>query len=282
MGDRFTGLGWEYGFRIYWAALLFFLTTLALPADVIILRDGYVIQGTVLQTNVDGILIQRDYGTYTYPEPTIRRIHREPAVSAPEDAARGALPDWGVMVLRLAHQKWSANMSQIPASVIRTGLYERVPYVSFRCGVDYQFNIYGDPNRPAGVEIGMFRSLLKSEEARTNCLEFAVGLLREESVRKTLGRMNPERDRVQTNGLTLAIISPVDPGSRRGWWVSIYAPALLAQARATESEMKRITAPVKASKTPTKDGMGKASDATYVKGYRRKDGTYVEGHVRRK
>jgi hypothetical protein len=46
--------------------LLVLLSNLQVTADVVILKDGKVITGNVLQQDDGGALIQMDYGTFRY------------------------------------------------------------------------------------------------------------------------------------------------------------------------------------------------------------------------
>lgn len=64
-----------------------------------------------------------------------------------------------------------AGLVQIPATVIDKGVLRNVPYKSYRAG-DYEVNVYGDPDQPARVEIGVYRSLLTSQDAKHNCVDF--------------------------------------------------------------------------------------------------------------
>ncbi len=64
-----------------------------------------------------------------------------------------------------ASKSYLTNLVQIPSTVIDNGVFRNVPYKSYRAG-DYEMNVYGDPVQPAGVEVGVYRNLLTSQNAK--------------------------------------------------------------------------------------------------------------------
>src|SRR5271165_3301166 len=89
-----------------------------LQADVVLLQNGGVLTGTVLQQDADGVLIQTDSGTYRYPLSWVRDVKKE-AASAPHVSNNGRrIPDWAQIVSMLANTGWSQGLKQVPATVI--------------------------------------------------------------------------------------------------------------------------------------------------------------------
>src|SRR5207249_3122550 len=70
-------------------------------------------------------------------------------------------------------------LEQIPATVIDKGILKNVPYLSHRSG-DYEFNVYGDPEAPSGIEIGIYNQLLADPSAKERCVNLMVALLDKE------------------------------------------------------------------------------------------------------
>jgi hypothetical protein len=285
-------------------------------ADVIVLKNGKVLEGTILQRTSHEVLFQLDYGTLRFPNSTIRKItatngKETSGASNKSTQAPNYLPTWTGIVAALANQRWATELKQIPATVIDNGNLKNVPYMSFHCGLAYEMNIYGDPDQPAGVEIGVTKYLLKDESARSNCMAFIASLLKQPGDRQLLRNLNSTKDTVLTNGWTYEITPPSDPDAYGGWWVSVYSLSLLDKARASESDLRAITefvppppvrltpAESKRAETPEVSSTswtsyessystssrssysGGGGGTVYVRGYYRKDGTYVRSHTRR-
>ena len=126
--------------------LIFFSVVLGTcRADKIILQNGNTIKGTVLQTNSEGLLLQCDYGTVNYELSIVKEIQWEtPSIQTPEEdrtQTTMALPSWRPIIFQLSKQPWSHDLQQIPATVIDKGILKNVPYISFRCGDDYECNV---------------------------------------------------------------------------------------------------------------------------------------------
>jgi len=199
-------------------------------------------------------------------------------------------------------QVWATSIQQIPATVIDRGILKNVPYQSFKCG-DYELNIYGDPDRPACLEIGVRNELLKNTEAKNNCVEFIKAMLDRSDDRAILLSLKRDKDLKKQAGMTFEITPETDEDAYGGWWVSVYDEALLDASRASEKELNLITQskeqikqPVQPSKRqdppgwsaddlknarPAPSAGSQASGGqVYVKGYTKKDGTYVQSHTR--
>src|SRR5271154_4156040 len=115
------------------AAIIFGMSSL-LKADVVVLQSGAVITGNILQQDANGVLLQTPYGTYRYPLAAVSDVKKE-AAAAPHVSNNGQIiPDWAQMVSILATNGWAAGLKQVPATMIESGNFKNVPYVSFRCG----------------------------------------------------------------------------------------------------------------------------------------------------
>ncbi len=299
------------------------LLTATTVADVLHLKNGGTIYGTVIQESDDFVTIAMQYGTTKMDRADIAEIERtvleesttgsEPVAAMRSDAR---LPRWSVMVQNLAKLPWAAGLSQIPATVINTGVMRDVPYMSYRCGHggDYEVNVYGDPDTPAGVEIGVYGALTTDAAAKRRCVEFISSLLPDATDAAILKAARIDQDKVERGGMTIEITPTTAKDAYGGWWVSVYYERRLEKARASENELKAITVardePSKpAAKKPAARRIASASakgtesgwtredlrrarrpsastptpssgDRVYVRGYYRKDGTYVQGHWR--
>ncbi len=215
----------------------------SLKADVVLLQNGGVITGTVLQQDAEGVLVQMDSGTYRYPPSWIREVKKE-AAAAPHVSNNGRrIPDWAQIVSLLANTGWSQGLKQVPATVINNGVWQNVPYLSFRCRAGgYEINIFGDLNQPAAVQIGALSYLQQSDEARSNCVNFICSVLANPDDRTMVRALNWSQPNSQKNsGMTFEILQPDEPGAFGGWWVSVYNENGLASARASEAELASLT-----------------------------------------
>lgn len=154
------------------AAPLLFLLLLASTAlgDTVTTKAGRDIDCIVLQESGESVTMRVGYGTMTLP------VLTDPLTTRP--AASGArIPPWSSVLAALVNEPWAARLQQIPATVVDKGVMRHVPYQSYRCGEDYEVNVYGDPDAPAVIEIGIYRGLLKQPKAKDNCINFIAAVL---------------------------------------------------------------------------------------------------------
>jgi hypothetical protein len=219
-------------------ALSFVFLTIS-NADTLVLQSRSV-TGTVLQTNGDNVLLLTDFGTLNYSLGIIKEIKIDRA-EAVEFSATSRLPDARSLVLFLSRLSWAVNLKQIPATVIDKGILKNVPYISYRAGDDYEINVYGDPNDPAGIEAGTLGKLLNDGTAKNNCIGFLSSVLGRAADKEVVKTLNAEKDLKTSDGLTFEITPPSAEDSYGGWWVSVYSEQKLKLAQASEAEMREIS-----------------------------------------
>lgn len=299
-------------------------------ADVVKLRNGGEIEGTVLQETPTRVAIRMAYGTVSLERAQVASIERKPFIEPPPRRSKRQevehrpaaevsqrFPDWRRTIDSLAKQPWAAEFKQIPATVVDKGVFRNIPYTSYRAGEDYEINVYGDPDAPAGIEIGIYRGLIDKEEAKRNCIDFVAGLLSDSTDVQILRALSHTEDSAERKGLTLEVTPPTAEDAYGGWWVSVYDKRALDGMRASDAELAAITVARAAEKepsaTPSRDVKAAAppeqatdpvewtpgemryarpvrtqsvaspgSGRVYVRGYYRKDGTYVRAHTRRR
>jgi hypothetical protein len=216
-----------------------------LKADVVVLQNGVVITGNILQQDADGVLLQMESGTYRYPFAAIKEVRKEPA--APRHVSNNGqiIPDWAQIVSLLADSGFAPAIQQVPAPVIGYGTFKNVPYISFRCGYgDYEINVFGDLNQPAAIQIGAMNYLHQTAAEKTNCVNFICSVLANATDRKMVRALDWNLKDVQSNGgMTFETLLPGEMGSYGGWWVSVYDTNALAGAQASDAELLAITQP---------------------------------------
>ncbi len=218
---------------------------LALQADVVVLKNGAVITGTILQQDRSGILLRMEYGTFRYP-PALVQESKKTSAPVPFVSNNGrAIPDWAQIVTLLADQPWATEIKQVPGTVIPSGVFKNVPYVSFRCASGgYEVNIYGDLNHPAAIQVGALNYLRDKSQSKTNCVDFICSLLPNADDRERVRSLNWTGKDVKQNGsLCFETVLPGESGSFGGWWVRIHDPAALMQAAASDAELQALTQP---------------------------------------
>lgn len=223
-----------------------------LKADVVVLKNGGVLTGTVLQQDGQGVLIQTETGTHRYPSSWIGDVKKE-AAAAPHVSNNGKnIPDWAQIVYLLANNAWADGLKQVPATMIENGVWKNVPYVSFRCASGgYEVNIFGDLNDPAAVQIGAMSYLSQDAGARSNCVNFICSVLASADARKAVRALNWNQDDVQKNeGMTFKTLQPGEADSYGGWWVMVCNDTALANAQASETEMLAMSEPSVAAPQP--------------------------------
>lgn len=144
------------------------------------------------------------------------------------------LPSMNEVVKAARAQPWGADLKQIPATVVEVGELKSVPYVSF-AGQDIELNIYGDPEKPAGIEVGTKN---ESSEFRATLRAF-IGALLEEKDRAVLEGLD-EGTAVVNDGLELEVTLPTAEDGFGAWWVDAAHPAGLEAARASVGELNEI------------------------------------------
>lgn len=296
-----------------WAFIIAMLAT-PIMADTVRMKSGRDIDCVIIQEGKESVAVRIGYGTMSIPQYAIDSIKRSPVIveAAPALESGQRVPGYSIIVASLVKQPWASGLQQIPATVIDKGVMRHVPYQSYRCGSDYEVNIYGDPDKPAGIEIGIYRGLLRDGSAKKNCVELLASVLGDKVDIAILRALDLKSDIATRKELTIEITPETATDAYGGWWVSVYDEKQLDAARASDKELKEITAPIvakpaaqaakkdvddpdwtaddmKRARPPTPTPRPRADDApsggggsVYVRGYSRKDGTYVRPHTRRR
>lgn len=284
----------------------------AIAVDTVAFKTGGKIEGTVIQQDEKCIVLKSGRGTMRLTRESIKEITHiddpkpvESATLPPVERTDAHLPNWDAVVSALTTQAWSGGLRQIPATAIDVGIMRRVPYSSYRCGPSSQFevNIYGDPDDPICLEVGVYGDQGLDSKIQAMLIEFAASkLIRAEANRQILRSLNPLKDVVVHGDLTLEITPPTAEDAYGAWWVALYFADRVEKARATPEQIAEISVradqvsateadpnnwnrdDMKYARAPSA-GKGQSSSSggtVYVRGYHRKDGTYVRPHTRRR
>jgi hypothetical protein len=231
-------------------------------ADTIHLKNGGTLEGVVLKQNEDGMVVLLKYASVTINSFDVESIERP----APAGAAAGPrIADWVTCFHALAARPWGAELRLLPAPIMDSGDLKNVPYV-IHASDNYQFVLYGDPDKPARLEVGISGSLLANEAARKECLELAASFLRESEDVSALRSLALRGEKKERTGLVFEIDQEPDSRSKETWWVSITDPKALDDARVSDRQVQSLTMadPPSTPRNPTlvekKKGKGEAQE----------------------
>lgn len=304
-----------------WGVCLLSLCAAAARADELILSSGATIEVDVLKDEADRVTYRKGNSVFSVPRSMVTRVVRKPLADI---GPHQRLPSASVLLGRVAQAPWARDLTQIPATVIDKGVLRNVPYTSYRAG-PYEVNVYGDPDHPAGIEVGVYDPLFRDTAAKQGCVELVAGSLGDPADVSIVRRLNLAKDIATRDGLTFEVTPPEAEDSYGGWWISVYGEGELDKSRATAEEMKALTVSRAAirqgeeadrqarlnqiavtsadrrrevasgavpgyddgwtmsdlgrARRPAATSTGGGGDV-YVRGYTRRDGTYVRPHTR--
>lgn len=243
---------------ILFSALFFFLGSVVFSSsfsslfpDKIIMKDGVCYKGFIVKNDAQEITLQQEKGELVIPKAAIMRI---------DDISKKTLyftnlvepnkaPPWQMMVQDMRCNDAVKSFIQIPATRITSGYLKNVPYLSFFINKHAQMNIYGNPKNPACVELGTYSKGEKLKKFQEITRDFFAGYLSSRSDIKTLYALNLKGDEQSMGQFVFKIMPPSDPASQGGWWISIYDPLQLKQARVSEERYEQLTLPADQIKT---------------------------------
>jgi hypothetical protein len=201
------------------------------------LKNGQKIEGTLLSDQDGHSVVQVGYGSVTVTTGEVASVEKTGTVPAP-GPGDGRLSRWD-HCLHVVAAGGSQALTQVPATVIDLGILKNVPYLSHRRG-DVELNIYGDPERPACLEIGLYRGGMSLAE-RKACLDTICRLLGDPADREAVRSLGLEKGRLHRQGMAFEVTPPTDKDAYGGWWITVYDEKALSQQRATDAELAAIT-----------------------------------------
>ncbi len=215
------------------------------PPDAVVLKDGTTIRGLIVENVRDSVTIQQPYGERVIPKSEIVRIRDEANTGTyfTDPHRRGSLPPWRAIVNDLRSMDQITSLEQIPATVIDTGEFKDVPYVSFRVNQSVELNIYGNPDDPAGVELGIYGRKSGDRALRRSLRAFLAGYLSTREEISALYALDFDGGLKQVGDLVIEVTPKDAPDAYGAWWLSIYNPSELAKHRLTPAEYARLTIP---------------------------------------
>ena len=213
--------------------------------DSLTLTDGTVVHGLIIKNSRHSVLIQQETGELDIPKNKIVRIidNADRNVLYTGMNRQGQLPSWRVIANDLRTHDAVKSLVEIPATVIDVADFKNVPYKSFRVNENVELNIYGDPENPAGVELGIYGPQSADKKLRKLLRGYLVGFLTTREEIAALYSLGLQKGKTQVGKIVIEI-TPANAFDAYGaWWVSLYNPQELDKVRLSDAEYKRLVRP---------------------------------------
>jgi hypothetical protein len=213
--------------------------------DSLTLTDGTVVHGLIIKNSRDSVLIQQETGELDIPKKKIVRIidNADRNVLYTGMNRQGQLPSWRVIANDLRTHDAVKSLVEIPATVIDVADFKNVPYKSFRVNENVELNIYGDPEDPAGVELGIYGPQSADKKLRKLLRGYLAGFLTTREEIAALYSLGLQKGKTQVGKIVIEI-TPANAFDAYGaWWVSLYNPHELDKVRLSNAEYKRLVRP---------------------------------------
>jgi len=299
---------------LYRIALVLFactLTAFAAPST-IKFKTGTSFSAEVLQQTPSHLTVLFDYTVLSLRRSDIEAITLSKSVASP--IANKRFPTWRQVIQSAASLQWASGLREIPATVIDVGVLRNIPYKSYRLGNDtFELNVYGDPDDPICFEVGIVNGTSAKREDQARCIALVCGLLGDTVDQKLVRLLDTNGDTITRRELTFETTPANAPDAYGGWWISAYFEDRLDSERASDEAVTALSQPaapapktpttspkpaqnaeatvatpawdnedLKYARKPTVISTNTSSSRVYVRGYFRKDGTYVRPHTRRR
>ena len=214
--------------------------------DSLVLKNGRTVRGLIINNSRDAVLIQEEFGENSYPKSEIVRIRDEANIGAlfTDINRRGDLPAWRVIANDLRTHDEIKSLVEIPATLIDNGEFKNIPYKSFRVNNDVELNIYGDPDDPAGIEMGIYGSKSGNDKMRKVLRAYLTGFLTTRAEVAAMYALNFKGEIRQAGDLVLEITPKNAPDAYGAWWISLYNKKKLAAVRLDDAEYARLVRPM--------------------------------------
>jgi len=212
--------------------------------DELLLKSGVRLFGRILAQTADEVVMMLEDRHVAVPSHEIERIYDRPdehlAFSELLPGV-GHFPPWWVAAYDLFYSDWVQRFRQIPAVLMDSGECRKVPYLSFRANQFWELNIYGNPDRPAAVEVGIFGRRRSNANTQLLARDFISSYLHSINQIRALDQLPASGGKAVVEGLHIEITPPSAPDSLGAWWITVWYPEKLEKARVAAGEVAEIT-----------------------------------------
>lgn len=214
--------------------------------DSLVLKNGNVVRGLILKNTKDSIVMQEKFGENTYPKSEIVRIRDEANVNLEytDIDRKGELPAWRVIANDLRTNDAIKSLVEVPATIIDNGDFKNIPYLSFRVNKDIELNIYGDPQDPSALELGVYGHRSGDDKLRKTLRAYLAGFLTTRQEIAALYSLSFKGGKATVGNLTIEITPKDAPDSYGAWWITLYNKAELDSIRLDDAEYAKLVRPM--------------------------------------
>lgn len=209
------------------------------------MKDGTRYEGLIIKSDAKEIVLQQSLGERTINKAYVQRINDadKTMVYFADLVDPDKAPSWRMMVQDLRCNDAIKSFVQIPATSIDEGYLKNVPYISFHVNKHGEMNVYGNPQDPACVELGIYAQGEHLKRFQEIARGFFAGYISSRSALAIFYSLNLNGDEKRSGKFIFKIMPPTEPDSLGGWWISAYDPIRLAKARVSDDEYKKLTLP---------------------------------------
>lgn len=189
--------------------------------------------------------MQEEFGEQTYPKSEIVRIRDEADIGVlfTDVSRKGSLPPWRVIANDLRTHDEVRSLVEIPATTITSGVFKNVPYISFRANDDIELDIYGDPNDPAGIEIGIFGGRRSNTKLQRALRGYLAGFLTTREEIAALYGIDLREGKASAGDIVFEATPPTAEDAFGAWWISLYNLKKLDSIRLSDTAYAKLTKP---------------------------------------
>jgi hypothetical protein len=220
--------------------------------DTLLLQSGGHVDGIVMKEADGKVTVHLKHGMVTMNRDDIASIIRD------EPSSKGRIVPWTACYRALAKCSWGSDLRPTTALVIQGGPFRNVPYISDRAG-NREFNLYGDPDHPAGLEFGLSKFLTKDADARKEVIALLKSLLTDAKDQEALASLDPKvKGRKECEGLVVEIEEASNSAGDPTCFITVYDSKAVDEARVLDKDVPKA-API--SDTSGKPGPGSTTVA---------------------
>jgi hypothetical protein len=157
------------------------------------------------------------------------------------DAADHPLPSIKRALAWLGELPEGESIKQIPVIVTDTGRWRYIPAISFWVDDFFQLTFFGDPVRPAAIEVSLHHPPKDAWEEKRVLLEYVFGLAPGLAVDDRFEDLNIHGDSFAVGDLWFSITGPNSAETPERWSVLLMHDRSLAESRAPFEELQAVS-----------------------------------------
>jgi len=196
-------------------------------SDRVIFKNGQEVEGFIVRRDAETITLRRAGEEKTFSRTMIRRIDDTATAGAYFASTSQKLPPWKAIVNDLRTNEDIHILRMISSGREADGPFAGSPYVAFEINNSINLRIYGDPQNPAGLEIGLRGAKAGSHAERIALRSFFAGFLTQRSQIAALYALEMNGGEKSAANLHLAFGTQSEDLARPRWWLAAWDPSAM-------------------------------------------------------